>query len=1021
MSLRTAQALVLLLSPVLLNASQSLSAGRGSGTQPTGAPYSSLNNFRIQFRLHGGWSYTGGLQGPFGTTAWSVNILGANGIQLTSWYDGGVSVGIPVTAGTDVICRFQRFSTNKLIGESWNAQTGAYLGSVTISVPTPGTPNDSGSVVVVGSVNGALAYLRAYSTTVPVGTPPSNTFDGNLYDYEFEGNGTDQAGRANLNITSAAFAATPVYAPNACFNQWPALNTFRAGEALSLDASCSFTSTDNATLSYFWQGLSGPMIGTFSSRSASSSSFTAGLAGPYRVQLTVTDSNSLSSSTVASVGAVATDPNYVVITGLPSAMDNLIGPVVMMGKSPWKYWDLASLSTANSVANAFANSQQQLVLGAALSGTVTTGFAGSVELIGTGTHFTTETGVGQQLITAWDSSDGPGSGRYLDTVTSIIDDTHLTLQNNGVNFPAPAAAKVYHVPPDNSPTFSLSSYTSTAGGTFWNFYDSALTQYRLWVRTGDPAHLTSARMFADLNWTWMIDHGFAYGFPRGSSIQGQFLRALDGHPDRFPGLYAWMQFQQLNQNWNRPQFCINGGGCDTREAGYVQWGLSNGAKSDPDPTRHAWYCGQQNTLTSQWNGVQTPQGYFQENVYAGNQGYPYAPFQTTPFIQYGASPWRGQILVKALQSNYESLNDTTAQGCNNTSLASSTLTAIRNAIDFAWNYGRDSNTASAGYRGPFYDDEYPSNAQSATFMPGGSVTATLSSTSVTGSGTRFKTGGLLKCDGVSDYIGFGNAATNTGQGVVYKVTACASDTALTISPAFGSQLETANDVADFRWSYAPAYNVGYNCPGLSKFCPPNGDRDLAKFNAGTTAWLYHQTGNSVYKTEADEWMASIAGGPDSGPTASTAIDQFGGPGSGPNSDGYVVDMIAASLDCGAPNPPPCVQSGNAYANMGKNINEAMGAPGADNELGWRLGGLSPLVNRTLYFDFNLASVPGATQVRVTLTEPSGAVVTQTCSGSPCAAVADARQGVVVGQLTYLSAAGSPLTMGDPTILAVQGR
>ena len=106
-------------------------------------------------------------------------------------------------------------------------------------------------------------------------------------------------------------------------------------------------------------------------------------------------------------------------------------------------------------------------------------------------------------------------------------------------------------------------------------------------------------------------------------------------------------------------------------------------------------------------------------------------------------------------------------------------------------------------------------------------------------------------------------------------------------------------------------------------------------------------------------------------------------------------------------------------NLGKNFGEAFGAPGIDNQLAWRLGGLAPAVNRTLWVSFSTASVLHATQARITLTQPSGVTVTQTCSASPCALQADARQGNHVAQLVYLSAGGQTLATADPLILVVQ--
>ena len=58
----------------------------------------------------------------------------------------------------------------------------------------------------------------------------------------------------------------------------------------------------------------------------------------------------------------------------------------------------------------------------------------------------------------------------------------------------------------------------------------------------------------------------------------------------------------------------------------------------------------------------------------------------------------------------------------------------------------------------------------------------------------------------------------------------------------------------------------------------------------------------------------------------------------------------------------------------------------------RLGGVAPTVNRTLSVGYSLALEPNAVTVIVTLTSPAGAVTSTTCTSSPCAVTADARQG-----------------------------
>lgn len=78
----------------------------------------------------------------------------------------------------------------------------------------------------------------------------------------------------------------------------------------------------------------------------------------------------------------------------------------------------------------------------------------------------------------------------------------------------------------------------------------------------------------------------------------------------------------------------------------------------------------------------------------------------------------------------------------------------------------------------------------------------------------------------------------------------------------------------------------------------------------------------------------------------------------------------------------------------------------------RLGGVAAAQNRTLYVAASIASIPNATKYRVTATAPSGAIVTNTCSSSPCSITVDARQGAWELQIAYLSAADAVLASGE---------
>lgn len=87
---------------------------------------------------------------------------------------------------------------------------------------------------------------------------------------------------------------------------------------------------------------------------------------------------------------------------------------------------------------------------------------------------------------------------------------------------------------------------------------------------------------------------------------------------------------------------------------------------------------------------------------------------------------------------------------------------------------------------------------------------------------------------------------------------------------------------------------------------------------------------------------------------------------------------------------------------------------------WPAVRLGPVVAipRTLQVGFKLSSVTNATKVRVSLTQPSGQVVQNTCTSSPCAVTGDVRQGSHLVKLEYLSSSNAVLASGEQQIQGV---
>src|SRR5262249_30049687 len=270
----------------------------------------------------------------------------------------------------------------------------------------------------------------------PLQTAPSNTFNGDLLDYEFEGNGNDLAHGMNLKFDSPVYTNTPTYAPGVIFGQYPASRTFQAGAgSIVVDGSSTFTSTDNAKLTYLWQQLDGPSTGSFDDPSAASTTFSAASPGTYILKLTATDSLGKTRSHQLKYGAVLTDTNGYITSG-DAGIDYILGPLTMWGTSPWPWYDLTERADADTL---LPYVMQYPDPGTPLSGTVSlvsTNIYAPPTITGTGTHFTTELKVGDGIAFDWTTPDGL-TGQWRATVTAIGDDTHLRVDSAGNPRPFP--------------------------------------------------------------------------------------------------------------------------------------------------------------------------------------------------------------------------------------------------------------------------------------------------------------------------------------------------------------------------------------------------------------------------------------------------------------------------------------------------------------------------------------------------------------------------------------------------------
>jgi len=635
------------------------------------------------------------------------------------------------------------------------------------------------------------------------------------------------------------------------------------------------------------------------------------------------------------------DANGRIITGLGAVADNLLGPLIPAGNSPWIFGDLAEAATIDNMApKALAAAP---ALGTQLAGTFSWS-QGDDKVISTVDQRAALTNV-SWVVFVWDSVDGVGTGRMLVPISSVTATQIFSSEHNGA--PTSTGMRGYLMPPpvtqsDGNVT-NFESWTTENPTITWDYYDAGHGINRWYYRTGTTKYLTWGRAYADIMWQWTLDHGYRSVAPRASAMLGQFFRALDGHLERLPGLYAWIA--QHVPFWT-PDGCP---ACDNREAGYMLLNIALGAKVDTDPTRHAQYCTWLGTYVPVWIQKQSADGSWGEYEFALNHSYVSAPLAYSYPLVWESSPWRSAIQLKGLVAAYEVLNS--SSGCNNPTLAASALTTIKAGAAWIINYGRDNTN-----RGTQYEVNSQSSDQESV-RPSGTVSITRGSVTLTGVGTTFVSSGYG--DG-THFIGFD--ATST----VYQIPSCTSNTSCTINTAFGFFNETT-DAVGTTFGVAPSAYPCHNTFAL--FCfGSTGDRNLVRTYVGLLGWLYSTTGDTTYKTWGDEAFSASMGGPTAGLTGAANIGAATLPCSGPACDGWVTDTWTAAPTCQT-QPAPCVYGGGVYGNYGKNFGEAFGVPGIDNYLAWRLStGTSPC-------DLNADGVTNVLDVQLMASQAIG---TSTC-------------------------------------------
>ncbi len=260
--------------------------------------------------------------------------------------------------------RLQHFPASlKDVCQAWDVN-GHELVNATLPY-TKESPYSNG--VTVGDGNGggyAVNYARIYSGTVGLNSRPPVTTDATadlVFEWKFDGNLDDSGPGGHTatlitgepqyvttlgqSLVSAAVTNTSV-SPS-----WPAsipgyAPSVRAGFPATLSCADSYSQSDtspNVSCSWQVQLDPGQIAPIWSDLQSQTPTLTGLVFGDYAIQLTATDSENNTATSVTHIGAVATDDNGVVISDNP-AVDAIFGPMIAFGSNPWglaDYWHLA--------------------------------------------------------------------------------------------------------------------------------------------------------------------------------------------------------------------------------------------------------------------------------------------------------------------------------------------------------------------------------------------------------------------------------------------------------------------------------------------------------------------------------------------------------------------------------------------------------------------------------------------------------------------------------------------------------
>lgn len=293
----------------------------------------------------------------------NMNVSAASTVEISDLWDSGNGSApcVVQTIGiTNALVRIQRDTSTQIFScEIWNWD-GTHYQSATLPFNAPLGYTPASNDEVGSGADASVGFLNVFTTIIPLRSqPPVTASRGDYGAYTFDTTTADASSHHwPVTGTALGYTSTPnqvavalVRTSGAPF--WSAWTSLRAGTAVSLDGTQSYSLADaSATVTCFWQQLAGPSRAIWVSRTSCSPSITGLIFGTHQFALQVTDVNNSISTANLSAGAVATDSNGVVVNADPN-VDKIFGEQLAFGMSPWGWADERALAATTLRAQAY--------------------------------------------------------------------------------------------------------------------------------------------------------------------------------------------------------------------------------------------------------------------------------------------------------------------------------------------------------------------------------------------------------------------------------------------------------------------------------------------------------------------------------------------------------------------------------------------------------------------------------------------------------------------------------------------